>query len=61
MSYEHKAYVSIHTLATKEVVLRGGRPSVGGAQVGEHQKSVRQSVSALVVACLAVITLIKDC
>ncbi len=31
------------------------------AQGGEHQKSFRQSVSAWVVACLAVITLIKDC
>ena len=31
------------------------------AQGGEHQKSIRQSVSAQVVACLAVITLIKDC
>ena len=30
-------------------------------QGGEYQKRFRQSVSALVVACLAVVTLIKDC
>ena len=29
-------------------------------QGGEHQKMFRQSVSAWVVACLAVVTLIKD-
>ena len=30
-------------------------------QGGEHQTRFRQSVSAQVVACLAVVTLIKDC
>ena len=30
-------------------------------QGGEYQKKFRQSVSAQVVACLAVVTLIKDC
>ena len=30
-------------------------------QGGEYQKRFRQSVSALVVACLTVVTLIKDC
>ena len=30
-------------------------------QGGEYQKRFRQSVSAYVVACLAVVTLIKDC
>ena len=35
--------------------------SVDRDQGGEHQKSCRQSVSAWVVACLAFVTLIKDC
>ena len=34
---------------------------INNAQGGEHQKMFQQSVSAQVVACVAVVTLIKDC
>ena len=43
------------------LVQRVHQMSYGVNQGGEYQKRFRQSVSAQVVACLAVVTLIKDC
>ena len=37
------------------------KPFISELQGREYQKRFRQSVSAYLVACLAVVTLIKDC
>ena len=60
MHYEFLLLIKVE-IEQLEGLIVAFRCTYGTRQGGEYQKRFRQSVSAQVVACLAVVTLIKDC